>query len=95
MKWAVFLKMYIFDVPTFFFRSHLSSQLIFLPSTVDIMTENVSFSCFPWQPLLKKPIFSPQLCRLSVQTVPVKIGVKQIDYSRKSVAKVYLLPYYE
>ena len=53
------------------------------------------FFLFPWQPLLKKPIFSPQLCRLSVQNVPVKIGVKQIDYSRKSVAKVYLLPYYE
>ena len=46
-----------------------------------------------WKPLLRKQISLTQLCSLSSQTIPDKIGVKQRNYSKKIVAKAYLLPH--
>ena len=55
---------------------------IFLPCNRCYYDWESAFFMFPWQPLLKKSISSAQVCNLSIQTIPHKIGVKKIDYSK-------------
>ena len=76
-----------YPVKSFFFQWQFESTLFkflmkhFFPSCnqcyYDCNWEYIFF-LIPWQTLLRKQISSKQQCSLSIQTIPHKIGVKQI-----------------
>ena len=82
-----FLKMYIFEIATFFLAKHLSNQPFFslkvIIYKIYVFDEAffllataaliTVFFLFPCQPLLGKQTISSQSCSLSIQTISEKM----------------------